>query len=375
MLRAFSQTASGLGLMVGVIVGAGMFALPYVVMRAGLFWGMVHVILAFSILTSIHLLYGAVVRITPGKHRLPGYAKKYLGFWAEKLAFLSAFGGFYGALLVYGILGGSFLSRILPGAPDANGLTFIFFAAGAGILLFQLQRVGKINFFLTFLLVIFVAALAGFAFSHIRTVQLPAMRNASWFLPYGVFLFAFAGASAVPDAAELFRKGNGEKKAFRRVLVLATIIPLVVYALFVATVLGVSGADTSPEAIFGLESALGHRAVFIGSLVGLLAVFTSFLALGLDLKNMFRYDMKFPPHVAWGAVITVPVVLFLLGINDFIRVIGFVGAGAIGIDGVLILLMSYRLRQAHLLLHATLIIALVAGVVFEVLMLFGILIV
>jgi len=38
----------------------------------------------------IHLLFSEVTLRTEGQHRLPGYAKIYLGKWGEALAFFSA---------------------------------------------------------------------------------------------------------------------------------------------------------------------------------------------------------------------------------------------------------------------------------------------
>src|SRR3989344_834051 len=73
------QTLKALGLLVGMIVGAGMFALPYVVMRAGLFWGTFHFVLAAVLVTAGHLLYGAVCYRIDERHRLPGFVRKYLG--------------------------------------------------------------------------------------------------------------------------------------------------------------------------------------------------------------------------------------------------------------------------------------------------------
>lgn len=381
MIRAYlKETVSSLGLMIGVIIGAGMFALPYAVMKAGLFWGVFHLVLTFFIITTIHILYSVVIASTPGKHRLPGYARIHLGPWAERLSFLSAFGGFYGALLVYGILGGIFLSRLLPFGGWSTGMfTFLFFAGGALVLLFNLRHVGEINFFLTFVL---IAVIGVFAVLLLPYVELSHFRiipeKTAWFLPYGVFLFAFAGASAVPDAAEAFYRGNKAPNGrFRRVLVLSTFISLLVYVVFITSVIGVSGQATSPDAISGLENFLGGRAILVGSLIGFLAVFTSFLALGLDLKNMFRYDMGWRTEFAWCAVVSVPILLFLAGVNDFVRVIGFVGAGAVGVDGIIILLSALQVCRTgsrctigsvsfHPVFPLVLIVALSLGVVYEI---------
>lgn len=386
-MSSIYQASSSLGLLVGVIVGAGMFALPYAVMRAGFLWGAVHLLLTFFIVTSIHVLYSFVITATPGKHRLPGYARMYLGAWAGWLAFLSAFGGFYGALLVYGILGGMFLSRLFPGtALGTEGFTFAFFAAGAAVLLMNLRRVGEVNFFLTLVLILFVLFLAIMSLPYVQVSHIISIpESADWFLPYGVFLFAFAGASALPDAAEVFRRETKNRNGlFRRVVVLSTVIPLFLYVIFIGSVVGVSGAETSPEAIWGLEKMVGQKAVVAGSLIGFLAVFTSFLGLGLDLKNIFRYDIGWHSSVAWVLVVSIPVFLFAAGVNDFVRVIGLVGAGALGIDGIIILLSALRVCRGgerctvggisfHPAFPMVLIVALSAGVFYELLIITGIL--
>lgn len=375
-------TFSSMGLMIGTIIGAGMFALPYVIVRAGFFWGLFHLFLAFCVVTCIHIFYSVVIASTPGKHRLPGYARIHLGVGAERFAFLSAFGGFYGALLVYGILGGIFLSRLFPFFEGgAHMFTVLFFAVGALVLLCNLRQVGEINFFITFFLigavgVLFLFLLPYIEFSNFKMVP----DKTAWFLPYGIFLFAFAGASAVPDAAEAFYRGlqvpNGR---FRRVLVLSTVIPLLVYLVFITSVIGVSGQATSSDAILGLEGFLGERAIRVGSLIGFLAVFTSFLALGLDLKNIFHYDAGASPLGAWVGAMAIPPILFVIGINDFVSIIGLVGAVAIGIDGILILLSALRVCRTgtrctigsisfHPIFPLILIVALSLGVVYEVFM-------
>ncbi|TSC72360.1 MAG: aromatic amino acid permease [Parcubacteria group bacterium Gr01-1014_70] len=385
-MNTFQGTFSSLGLMVGVIIGAGMFALPYAISRAGLWWGLIHLSLAFCIITLVHIFYSAVIVATPGRHRLPGYARIHLGAWAERLTFVSAFGGFYGALLVYGILGGMFLSRLIPFFEGrANALTFLFFAAGALFLIFDIRRVGEINFLLTLALILCVGVLAIYALPHVKIEHFNIEPIAAdWFLPYGVFLFAFAGASAVPDAREAFRqKTKSPDGRFRRILVFSTLIPLFVYLVFIASVLGVTGAKTSPEAIFALGSVLGSKAIVIGSLVGLLAVFTSYLSLGLDLKNLLRYDAQLPLPAAWAAAVAVPPLLYAAGISDFVSIIGLVGAIAIGIDGIIILLSALRVCHRgnrcaigsvsfHPLVAVFLIAALFVGVVYEIYTIIGI---
>ncbi len=371
------STFSSLGLLVGVIIGAGMFALPYAVARAGIMWGIIHAFIAFGTLTLIHLLYGEVVFSTSGTHRLPGYVGKYLGKNAQRVSFFSALVGFYGALLVYGLLGGMFLNKLFGG--ESFIWSLLFFIIAGFVLVFDLRKIGTINFVLTFVLIAVIILLAILLMPHVDMAKVPRMNMDNWFLPYGVFLFAFAGASAIPDVADVFRKRN--ERLFRRVVVLSTLIPLLLYTLFITAVVGVMGTETPPDGISGLERFIGSKAIVFGSLMGLLAVGTSFLTLGTDLKKLFIYDYSLRHYTAWGIVVAVPLLLFLLGVTDFVAAIGVVGAVAVGIDGVLILSTALRVCQKNggcrigsfsigRLLPVLLIVLLSAGVIYEVVQMF-----
>src|SRR3990167_2562386 len=80
------RAIDSLGLLVGMIVGAGMFAIPYVVSRAGLLLGSIYLLLGVSVVAVLHTLYGEVVYVIKERHRLPGYARLCLGAcWLYKL--------------------------------------------------------------------------------------------------------------------------------------------------------------------------------------------------------------------------------------------------------------------------------------------------
>lgn len=363
-MQSVRQALSGAGLLTGVIIGAGMFALPYVTVQAGLFWALAHMFGVFCILTAIHILYGKIVYATRAKHRLPGYARLYLGENARRFAIASTFFEFYGALLIYGLLGGGFLYTLFGSGPlTSEVLTVLFFLIGALFLGLSTERLGAANFILTSLLLGCIAVLIYFAAPQARVSNIPFKNDLMWFLPYGVFLFSFAGASAIPDMADIFKKKN--KPLFQRVVVLSTLIPLIVYTLFILFIAGVSGLSTSREAIQGLEQFLGRRAVILGSLIGFFAVFTSFVSMGLDLRNTLEYDYKWKRHIAWASTVLVPLLLFMIGFSDFIKAIGLVGGIAVGIDGILILLIALRLKRIGWALPTMLATALLFGILYE----------
>jgi len=108
---------------------------------------------------------------------------------------------------------------------------------------------------------------------------------------------------------------------------------------FIILVFGVSGFSTSQEGISGLVGTLGNDIIRLGFIFGIITTFTSFLTLGLSLKKILWYDLNLPPKFSWFLACFFPLFLFLIGMRQFIDVIGLVGALAIGFDGLLIVFL------------------------------------
>ncbi|MEK9209457.1 MAG: amino acid permease, partial [Patescibacteria group bacterium] len=303
----------GIGLMVGMIFGAGVFVLPFSIAQAGIFWGLVDFAAAFSLAVFLHLWYAQVSYQTKGRHRIIGYARIYFGRKTAFLTFLVTMFSSYGTLLIYGILGGIFLANIFPGI-NPKLFTFFFFLSGSALILLRLKKIAAINFCLTLPIFGFVIylLLTGFPFLNFNNFNFFS-DNSRWFLPFGVWFFALTGFSVIPETRDLFIRDS--LKSFKKVVFLSILITAVFYFIFIFSVLGVSGAKTSPDAISGLAAILGQRAVFFGSFIGLLAVFTSFLALAADLKNIFKYDYKVSDWFSWFLVFLIPLFLFYAGVH------------------------------------------------------------
>ena len=97
-----------LSVLIGTIIGAGIFGIPYVIFKSGLIPGLFYFIILGGAVLLIHLFFGEIVLRTKEKYRLPGFALKYLGRPAEVLVTVSVVVGVIGALLAYLILAGDF---------------------------------------------------------------------------------------------------------------------------------------------------------------------------------------------------------------------------------------------------------------------------
>lgn len=343
-------------LVVGTAIGAGIFGLPYVFSQSGITVGVSHLVVIFLTVLMTMLAFGEVASHTPGRHQITGYTKIYLGRTWEIVALVSLVLGVYGALIAY-ILGvGTFAhalgSPYLGGIPLAYSLIFWLFVSS--ILFFGLRRVAKAESILVVLLLAVVVGIVLLATPHINVEHLLfvpqiSTQPSSWIpfiLPFGVVLFAFGASTAVPETVEYLREAK-ELRWTRRSIILGMTVPAVVYLIFVLAVVGVTGAETSESAILGLGEVLGTPILIIGSILGTLTMTTSFLALGVALLDLFRYDFKLSHVLSWVLVIIPPVVIVLAQVGSFIDFIGLAGSLVGGIDGIIILLMYLKIRQKN----------------------------
>jgi len=324
--------------LVGAIVGLGIFGIPYTAARAGFFIGVIYIVILGIVALLIHLLYGEIVERTEGKHRLTGYTEKYLGKGWKKVLGVFIVSGIYLSLLAYIIVGGKFISLLLPDVlnPVVWGLVFWFVLSLA--VLRGMKTVAWIELLMTGPLILFIFIIFILGFGDISSTNLTSSNLKDIFLPYGVVLFAIFGSVAIPEVREILKK---DSVMYKRVIIVGSIVPVIIYILFTFFVVGISGSNTSQEALEGLVPYLGFAVTALGAAFGVFALSTSYLILGLNLKHTFQYDWKMNKHVAGLLTITVPAVLFIAGFQQFIAIISISGA-VIGASIGIVILAIYR---------------------------------
>ena len=102
-----------LSVFVGTIIGVGIFGLPWVASKSGFLILLFYFLILAIVAIVVHLMLGDVIVKTPGKHRFPGYVKKYLGPRWGRVALIGICFGLFGAQLAYLLVGGGFLFNLL----------------------------------------------------------------------------------------------------------------------------------------------------------------------------------------------------------------------------------------------------------------------
>ncbi|NJE77398.1 aromatic amino acid transport family protein, partial [Thermococcus sp. ES12] len=119
----------------------------------------------------------------------------------------------------------------------------------------------------------------------------------------------------------------------------------------VASFLLVFGENTPQIATQALEQLYGRIGMLVGSLIPIFAILTSYIGLGsAQLDNMEEY-LKMNRKSAWIITVFPPLILYMVGIRDFVEVLG--AAGSTGdlmafIIMPIVLYITYKLKPEFL---------------------------
>lgn len=331
-------------IMVGTAVGAGIFGLPYAASKSGFVLVFALIVVLGVITLILNLMYGEVTLRTKKKSNVVGYAGKYLGKSGKKIAALINLFSLYSAMLAYIIIGGIFLNLLLSAYFGGNDFIYslvIFSLISTGIY-FGLRLIGLVEFLMSAFLLLAMALIIIRGMPFINVGNLLSYDFSQSFFPFGVVLFSFGALSAIPELEQMITE---KQERIRSAIIAGTAIPAVVYLVFTAVVLGITGSGTSEEGISGLGLALRDGIVVPGLIFGILAIATSYLVIGINLKEIFWYDYNLSERKSWALACLVPFVVFALGLRDFITVVSMAGSIAGGLVGILIIIVFYRAKK------------------------------
>jgi len=343
---SLKSTIGAIFVMTGTIIGVGFFALPYLTIQVGLPGMLFYFIVVGGLVVLVHWCFSEVALNTPDYLRLPGYADYYFGKKGKNFAFWIGTVGAYGSLLAYLVIGGRFMYNIFGSLFGGSEFIYsiLYFTFGAILVVLGTNSVRNISgidvgILLFFILYLIFFGRNNFNGNNLITV-LPDYKT--MFLPYGSILFSLWGATMIPEVEEMLKD---YKKHLKKAVVWGVIISIIFYLVFSILVGGITGKNTTDDAISGLKMVFGGQLVLIGSIMGLITTFTSFVAIALTQRKVFNYDLHLKKGLSLALVFIIPFILFVLGFQDFIGIISFFGGVAMGLEGILIMMMYNRVSK------------------------------
>jgi len=331
------------GLLSGTIIGAGVFSLPYVFNRAGINPGFFYLFVLGLAMTVVHLLYARLVLKTRGHHNFVGYARLYLGRWAVWPAL--AIGVLQGLinLVVYLVLSLSFSNLLFAGGDWLK--IGVFWLLGSSAVFLNFKKEAITEFFITvgialIIFLIFWQGVSGFSPSFLTSADF------SWgniFLPIGPIIYSLGGRPAVLELVG-YLKGRRQSvwPNVERAVTVGTLFPVLLYGAFVIGILSLAPRVT-PDAVSGLTG--GVAGWFLGAvgLLGLLNILSSYIAIGFDISHILRVDLNISRPVGVLMVVFCPILLFLIGFNDFLQLVSASGLIFGSLEIIFIIWMWRRL--------------------------------
>lgn len=353
--------------LIGTIVGAGVLGIPYVIAKSGFVYGSILIFVIGIAFVIFNLLMGEVVLRTKGQFQLTGYMERYLGKWGKRVMAFSMMFAIYGALTAY-IMGEgeilkaifgepTFLSSIFSWLPGIlltflqnNFYALLFFIVASFIVYKGVKAAGQVELVIISLLILVVLLIGVLSFKHINLSNFNTFNPAYFYLPYGVILFSFIGAAAIPEMQE--ELGKNELKKMKKALIIGSVVPLVLYFLFSVIVIGLVGLNNFELLDANQRIATIALSMYSNPILGLLAnifavfsMFTTFLTLGVALKEVYHYDYKINPHLAFILTVMVPLFLALAQIASFITALAITGSIAGGLEGILVVLAYWKAKK------------------------------
>ena len=335
-------------LLAGTIIGAGIFALPYVFEKAGIFTGLFYLIIFSAVFTLIHLMYADIIVRTKENHRFPGYAEIYLGKFGGRLATLITVIGMIFVLTAYLVLSVSFFNLIFP-----NIILFdfykilIFWLFGSLAVFLGINRLAVSEFLIiigtaTVIFIIFCYGLANFK----QVLSTPLLNFSYVFLPYGAILFSLSGRTAIPTLVGYFRKNNQPQIKSKIPIILGSLTPMLIYLVFIFGIISLS-ETVSEDSVSGLVGRLPSLILTLLGILGIISLFSSYIMIGRNTKKSLEHDFRFPRILIGLIVVVFPLFLYLLGFRSFLELVGIVGGVFVGLAGILIILMWLKAKKTE----------------------------
>ena len=350
------------GLIGSLTVGAGMFAIPYAFAQSGFLMGVLYLIFFSLVFIKINISYANIISQKSGEYRFVGFAKYHLGkpgFWAAIFAVVI---GLLLVLTIYIILSSSFWNLIAE--PNGYSPNIIFWLLGSLSIVISLKKLSGLDFLTFIVMGLIILLLLGLGFQSQAPIKLLPNQPINLLAPYGIVLFALYSRAAIAPLEDYFERRKISWKKVKRPIIWGTALPAILFFVFAIAVNALSPTGISEDAVSGLT--IPSSIMSIVGILGILAIWTSYLMLGTEVKDILVNDLHLPQWAALSSVTFTPIALYLAGISNFIILVGISGALFLAAECILVVLMDGKIMGRLSLVDKLLIVILAFGGLYEI---------
>ena len=339
MINTFLRPISGILLIMGTAIGAGMLALPVVTGLAGFVPAIAINLLCCLFMMATGLLFLEAILWMHDGVNLLSLSENFLGKWGRLIT------GFFFLLLYYCLMV-SYCSGGAPSLSDILKLNFGFTITGFASYLvfgglfglfvfFGPRTVSRINWVLMAGLLISFVLLIDAGSKQVRTDLLSRMDWKLSLVATPVLFGAYGYHNVLPSLASYLKRHVGH---LRISIVVGSLLSFAIYSIWQWMIIGtltledIVGAEARGEPVTEtLENLVGHPwLVIFGEFFGFFALVTSFLGVSLSMVDFLADGMKVERQGWMRAILCTmvflpPVIFAAIYPGIFIEAIGVAG--------------------------------------------------
>lgn len=347
----------------GTALGAGMLAMPLATAGIGFASAMLLLLGLWVVMSYTALLLVEAYQYNDASMGLGSLTYKYLGTSGRLLTSLAMPFLMYSLIAAYLAGGGEIINESLNSLlgiqlPSYLGV-LLFAVIGGGVVCFGTHSVDVINRYLFATKIFFLATMLIVLLPHVQRVNLLSMpvEQALLLSAIPIVFTSFGFHGSVPSIVNYMQ---GDTAKLRKIFIIGSAIPLLVYVFWQLATLGTIESDTF-IGILADESGLNGLLAAVKAVMGAaqvemavrlfaaLALATSFLGVALGLfdflADFFKRQNTLSGRLQTGAITFVPPLLFALFYpKGFIFALGF---AAIALAVLSLLLPALLVRQTR----------------------------
>ena len=354
----------------GTEIGAGILALPIIAAKLGFLISSIIMFIAWAIMTYTALLIADISLSMPKGSSFASIAKRTLGLPGVIITWVSFLLLMYCISVAY-ISGASSAFNSLIPTISAHAWSLIFVVIFGGIVVVGTTAVDLINRILLSVKLFFlvVVCLTFLQFVSLNNLMVsPVDLGATMLIAIPVIITSFTSHIIVPTLTDYLHK---DAKALFRVIFYGSLIPLILYFLWLVATLGVLPLHGSISFMSSIFDHVSVESANVGNVLSALkekittatanismniftdiSVMTSYLGVSLalyhfniDSYRLNRLSNKYKVFIAIILTFIIPLFVNLINPNLFISAIGYVGVCIAVLLLMMPALIAYKLNK------------------------------
>ena len=360
----------------GIEIGAGILALPIITAKLGFFISSIVMIVAWCVMTYTALLIADISLSMPRGSSFASIAKRTFGLPGIVITWVSFLLLMYSISVAY-ISGAASAFNSLLSSVSQGAWSLIFVVVFGAIVVVGTSAVDVINRILLSIKLIFLVLVCLIFLNYVDLSNLavsPIDLVPTLLIAIPIIITSFTSHIIVPTLSDYL---NQDAKALFRVIFIGSLIPLILYFLWLIAVLGVLPLHGPISFISSIFNHMSIEEANVGNILHALterittstgnvsmniftdiSVMTSYLGVSLalyhfnvDSYRLNRLPVQFKLLVAIILTFIIPLLVNLLYPNLFISAIGYVGVCIAILLLIMPAVIAYKLNKSGHVFH------------------------